>query len=176
MLSASDCGSRRARVNAHDRIEIQSPGSISAKLISSFWWMTALRQKRSFIPTAHQASANRAATEPRPAIDASKAPPGLIGTILPPNNVFASQVHPPRSSASVLLTKGVTRLEGTLKLTTAILALAAGVHTFLGVRELLNGNPGMVLRSRTTAHVSGGLNISGHQGRRGNFSRMRQLQ
>src|SRR3984893_8088307 len=31
-------------------------------------------------------------------------------------------------------------------------------------------------RSRTTAHVSGGLNISGHQGRRGNFSRMRQPQ
>jgi hypothetical protein len=64
---------------------------------------------------------------------------------MPPNNAFASQVRPPRSSASVLLTKGVTRLEGTLKLTTAILALAAGVYTFLGVRELLNGSPGMVL-------------------------------
>src|SRR3982075_4636890 len=64
---------------------------------------------------------------------------------MPPNNAFASQVLPPRSSASVLLTKGVTRLEGTLKFTTAILALAAGVYTFLGVRELLNGNPGMVL-------------------------------
>jgi hypothetical protein len=65
--------------------------------------------------------------------------------LMPPNNAFASQVLPPRSSASVLLTKGVTRLEGTLKLTTAILALAAGVYTFLGVRELLNGSPGMVL-------------------------------
>jgi len=64
---------------------------------------------------------------------------------MPPNNAFASQVLPPRSSASVLLTKGVTRLEGTLKHTTAILALAAGVYTFLGVRELLNGSPGMVL-------------------------------
>ena len=64
---------------------------------------------------------------------------------MPPNNAFASQILPPRSSASVLLTKGVTRLEGTLKLTTAILALAAGVYTFLGVRELLNGSPGMVL-------------------------------
>jgi len=31
-------------------------------------------------------------------------------------------------------------------------------------------------RLRTAAHVSGGLNISGHQGRRGNFSRMRQRQ
>src|ERR1700675_4838064 len=64
---------------------------------------------------------------------------------MPPNNAFASQVLPPRSSASVLLAKGVTRLEGTLKLTTAILALAAGVYTFLGVRELLNSSPGMVL-------------------------------
>jgi hypothetical protein len=45
----------------------------------------------------------------------------------------------------MLLSKGVTRLEGTLKFTTAILALAAGVYTFLGVRELLNGSPGMVL-------------------------------
>src|ERR1700675_1503197 len=63
---------------------------------------------------------------------------------MPPNNAFASQVLPPRSSASVLLAKGVTRLEGTLKLTTAILALAAGVYTYLGVRELLNGSPGMV--------------------------------
>src|ERR1700675_3651506 len=64
---------------------------------------------------------------------------------MPPNNAFASQVLPPRSSASVLLSNGVTRLQGTLKLTTAILALAAGVYTFLGVRELLNGSAGMVL-------------------------------
>jgi hypothetical protein len=48
---------------------------------------------------------------------------------------------PPASSASALLTKGVSRLEVTLKLTTAILALAAGVYTYLGVRELLNGSP-----------------------------------
>ena len=64
---------------------------------------------------------------------------------MPPNNAFASQALPPRFSASVLLSNGVTRLEGTLKLTTAILALAAGVYTYLGVRELLNGSPGMVL-------------------------------
>ncbi len=43
-------------------------------------------------------------------------------------------------STSVLLTKGVERLEVTLKITTAILALAAGVCTYLGVRELLNGS------------------------------------
>jgi len=59
---------------------------------------------------------------------------------MPPNNTLASQA-PPSRSASVLLSNGVTRLEGMLKLTTAILALAAGVYTFLGVRELLNGSP-----------------------------------
>ena len=61
------------------------------------------------------------------------------------SSAFTSQALPPRSSASVLLSKGVTRLEGILKLTTAILALAAGVYNYLGVRELLNGSPGMVL-------------------------------
>src|SRR3979490_2225966 len=60
---------------------------------------------------------------------------------MPPNNAFASQASP---SASLLLSKGVTRLELTLKLTTAILALAAGVYTYRGVRELLNGSPSMV--------------------------------
>src|SRR6266436_9837559 len=59
---------------------------------------------------------------------------------MPPNNTLASQA-PPSRSASALLSNGVTRLEGMLKLTTAILALAAGVYTFLGVRELLNGSP-----------------------------------
>jgi hypothetical protein len=62
--------------------------------------------------------------------------------LMAPNNAFAPQALP---SASLLLSKGVTRLQGTLKLTTAILALAAGVYTYLGVRELLNGSPGMVL-------------------------------
>ncbi len=65
--------------------------------------------------------------------------------MMPSNNALSPQALPPRSSASTLLSKGVTRLEGTLKFTTAILALAAGVYTFLGVRELLNGSPGMVL-------------------------------
>jgi len=48
---------------------------------------------------------------------------------------------PPRGANSLLLSKAVARLEVTLKLTTAILALAAGVYTYLGVRELLNGSP-----------------------------------
>src|SRR3981081_445151 len=59
---------------------------------------------------------------------------------MPPDHALASS---PLPSASLQLSKGVTRLEGTLKLTTAILALAAGVYTYLGVRELLNGTPGM---------------------------------
>jgi len=54
---------------------------------------------------------------------------------MPPDTAFASQALPSRSSASLQLSKGVTRLEVTLKLTTAVLALAAGVYTYLGVRE-----------------------------------------
>src|SRR3954465_9235713 len=49
-----------------------------------------------------------------------------------------------RASTASLLSRGVSRLEVTLKLTTAILALAAGVYTYLGVRELLNGSPATV--------------------------------
>ena len=49
--------------------------------------------------------------------------------------------HSSSRALSRILSQGVTRLEGTLKLTTAILALAAGVYTYLGVRELLNGSP-----------------------------------
>ena len=60
---------------------------------------------------------------------------------MPPTTAAISQVLPSRSSTAVLLSKGITRLEGILKLTTAILALAAGVYTYLGVRELLNGSP-----------------------------------
>jgi hypothetical protein len=50
----------------------------------------------------------------------------------------------PSSSSSLLLRQGVARLEATLKITTAILAVAAGVYTYLGVRDLLNGSPTMV--------------------------------
>lgn len=60
---------------------------------------------------------------------------------MPSNEAIASQAPVSRAATSLLLTKGVSRLEITLKLTTAILALAAGVYTYLGVRELLNGNP-----------------------------------
>lgn len=43
--------------------------------------------------------------------------------------------------SALLLSRGVDKLEVMLKLTTAILALGAGVYTYLGVRELLNGSP-----------------------------------
>src|SRR4051812_39141967 len=55
-----------------------------------------------------------------------------------------SQAFAARNSTALLLSAGVSRLEVTLKLTTAILALAAGVYTYLGVRELLNGSPATV--------------------------------
>jgi len=60
---------------------------------------------------------------------------------MPSDISAASQAPVLRTSTPVLLSKGVARLEVTLKLTTAILALAAGVYTYLGVRELLNGSP-----------------------------------
>ncbi|MDE5455381.1 hypothetical protein GWE18_21570 [Bradyrhizobium sp. CSA112] len=60
---------------------------------------------------------------------------------MPTTNGLAAPAASARTSNSLLLSKGVARLEITLKLTTAILALAAGVYTYLGVRELLNGSP-----------------------------------
>jgi hypothetical protein len=61
---------------------------------------------------------------------------------------FMPQIAPAAVStqvpASLQLSRSVARLELTLKLTTAILALAAGVYTYLGVRELLNGSPSTV--------------------------------
>ena len=60
---------------------------------------------------------------------------------MPTTNDLAAPAATARASNSLLLSKGVARLETTLKLTTAILALAAGVYTYLGVRELLNGSP-----------------------------------
>src|SRR3979409_2762380 len=61
-----------------------------------------------------------------------------------PSNPASVLDAPSRGSTALLLSRGFARLEVTLKLTTAILALAAGVYTYLGVRELLNGSPTMV--------------------------------
>jgi hypothetical protein len=41
---------------------------------------------------------------------------------------------------STALREGVQRLEVTLRVTLGVLALASGVYTYIGVRELLNGN------------------------------------
>src|SRR4051794_1577928 len=62
-------------------------------------------------------------------------------------------------STSLVLSRGVSRLETTLKLTTAILALAAGVYTYLGVRELLNGSPTTVFFAAVVYSVAGSVGI-----------------
>jgi hypothetical protein len=73
---------------------------------------------------------------------------------MPPHNALIS-----RASASALLSRSVTRLEVTLKLTTAILALAAGVYTYLGVRELLNGSPTTVFLAAVIYSVAVSVGI-----------------
>src|SRR4051794_12179465 len=78
---------------------------------------------------------------------------------MPSTSAFASQDRSSRASPAVLLSKGVTRLEVTLKLTTAILALAAGVYTYLGVRELLNGSPATVFFAAVIYSVAGSVGI-----------------
>ncbi len=78
---------------------------------------------------------------------------------MPLNTAAISQPMPARSSTAALLSKGITRLEGILKLTTAILALAAGVYTYLGVRELLNGNPTIVFFAAVIYSVAVSIGI-----------------
>src|SRR3569833_460577 len=70
-----------------------------------------------------------------------------------------SQLSLARAPTSVLLANGVSRLEVTLKLTTAILALAAGVYTYLGVRELLNGSPTTVFLAAVIYSVAVSVGI-----------------
>jgi hypothetical protein len=55
---------------------------------------------------------------------------------------------------SIALRDGVSRLEVTTRVTLGVLALASGVYTYLGVRDLLNGDatvvflPPLSIRSR----------------------------
>jgi hypothetical protein len=49
-----------------------------------------------------------------------------------------------RTSMSIALRDGVSRLEVTTRVTLGVLALASGVYTYLGVRDLLNGNATIV--------------------------------
>src|ERR1700716_2415662 len=60
---------------------------------------------------------------------------------MPSNPASVLRAAPSHASTSLLLSNGVARLEVTLKLTTAILALAARVYTYLGGREILNRQP-----------------------------------
>src|SRR5215213_11546703 len=53
-------------------------------------------------------------------------------------------VGPQGRSMSTALRDGVQRLEVTLRVTLAVLALGSGVYTYLGVRDLLNGNATVV--------------------------------
>ena len=50
---------------------------------------------------------------------------------MPTSNALAAPAAPARTTNALLLSKGVARLEVTLKLTTAILALAAGVYELI---------------------------------------------
>lgn len=52
--------------------------------------------------------------------------------------------RPCESPMSTALSDNVQRLETTSRITLAVLALASGVYTYLGVRELLNGNATLV--------------------------------
>jgi uncharacterized membrane protein YedE/YeeE len=47
-------------------------------------------------------------------------------------------------STALALREGVQRLEITMRVTLGVLALASGVYTYLGVRELLSGSPTLV--------------------------------
>jgi hypothetical protein len=60
---------------------------------------------------------------------------------------------------SVALREGVQRLEVTTRVTLAVLALASGVYTYLGVRELLNGNATVVFFAAVIYSVAVSIGI-----------------
>ena len=60
---------------------------------------------------------------------------------------------------SQMLREGVSRLEVTMRVTLAVLALASGVYTYLGVRELLNGNATLVLFAAVIYSVAVSIGI-----------------
>ncbi len=60
---------------------------------------------------------------------------------------------------SVALREGVQRLEITTRVTLAVLALASGVYTYLGVRELLNGNATIVFLAAIIYSVAVSIGI-----------------
>lgn len=60
---------------------------------------------------------------------------------------------------SLALRDGVSRLEATTRVTLAILALASGVYTYLGVRDLLNGNTTVVFLAAVIYSVAVSVGI-----------------
>jgi hypothetical protein len=60
---------------------------------------------------------------------------------------------------SAALRDSVTRLETTTRVTLAVLALASGVYTYLGVRELLNGNATVVFFAAVIYSVAVSIGI-----------------
>jgi len=60
---------------------------------------------------------------------------------------------------SLALRDGVSRLEVTTRVTLAVLALASGVYTYLGVRELLNGNATVVFFAAVIYSVAVSIGI-----------------
>ena len=60
---------------------------------------------------------------------------------------------------SQMLRNGVARLEVTAQVTLGVLALASGVYTYLGVRELLNGNATLVLFAAVIYSVAVSIGI-----------------
>jgi hypothetical protein len=60
---------------------------------------------------------------------------------------------------SIALRDGVSRLEITTKVTLAVLALASGVYTYLGVRDLLNGDTTIVFFAAVIYSVAVSIGI-----------------
>src|SRR3954452_7177812 len=57
------------------------------------------------------------------------------------------------------LREGITRLEVTSRVTLGVLALASGVYTYLGVRDLLNGNATVVFFAAVIYSVAVSIGI-----------------
>ena len=61
---------------------------------------------------------------------------------------------------SLVLRQGVNRLEVMTRVTLAVLALASGVYTYLGVRDLLNGNATVVFFAAVIYSVAVSIGLS----------------
>src|SRR6185312_10513715 len=60
---------------------------------------------------------------------------------------------------SIALRDGISRLEVTTRVTLGVLALASGVYTYLGVRDLLNGNATIVFFAAVIYSVAVSIGI-----------------